>query len=85
MTQFIKIYYKISQVFITKCDSFITKCDSYDKVRQFYYKMLQLSQNVASITKYNGTTMIAKGLLIVTRQTENKELELVTFTVLTLI
>ena len=47
--------------------------------------MRQLSQSVVSITKYIGTTMISKGLLIVTRQTEKKELKLVTFTVLTLI
>ena len=32
-------YYKMQQVFITKCDSFITKCDHNYKLRQFYYKM----------------------------------------------
>ena len=38
-----KVYYKMRQIFITKCDSFITKynsfirkCDSYYKMRRFY-------------------------------------------------
>ena len=36
-----KVYYKLHQVFITKCHSFITKCDSYYKMRRFYYKFRQ--------------------------------------------
>ena len=29
-----EVYYKMSQVFITKCDSLITNCDSYYKMRR---------------------------------------------------
>ena len=54
-------YYKMRQKFITKCVSFyITKCDSYYKLRRFYYKMRQLSQNATFITYCDSTGIFAK-------------------------
>ena len=38
------IYYKMPQIFITKCDSFITKCDDFITKCDSYYKMRRLLQ-----------------------------------------
>ena len=44
-----KVYYKMRQVFITKCGS-------YYKMRQFYYKMRQFLQIATFITNCDSTT-----------------------------
>ena len=55
-----EVYYKMHQVFITKCDSFITKCDSYYKYRRFYYKIWQLLQNATFTTNCDSTKIVSK-------------------------
>ena len=59
-----EVYYKMHQVFITKCDSFITKCDSYYKFRQFYYKMRQLLQNATFTTNCDSTKIVSKSFVL---------------------
>ena len=52
-----EVYYKMLQLFITKCDSFITKCDSHHKLRQLHYRMRQLLQNATFITNCDSTAI----------------------------
>ena len=53
------VYYKMREKFIKKCVRFfITKCDSCYKLRQLYYKMRQLLQNVTFITNCDSTADI---------------------------
>ena len=52
-------YYKMREKFIAKCVRFfIPKCDSCYKLRQLYYKMRQLLQNVTFITNCDSTADI---------------------------
>ena len=59
MRQILQILYFIRQLFYSKMrQKFITKCDSYYKLRQFYYKMQHLLQNVTFVTNRDNTVLI---------------------------
>ena len=42
-----EFYYRMRQIFLLQKTVLLKNCDSYYKIRQFYYKMRQLSQNAS--------------------------------------